>query len=98
MRRTSLALTLIAPAAFAAEMPIRGVTLSSAGIAQIERAGAFAATSPALRKLNVPAKSQRMRRWCFAPRLAMWMICCDPCSFLILPGALKASAYQRGIC
>jgi hypothetical protein len=46
MRRTSLALTLIAPAAFAAEMPIRGVTLSSAGIAQIERAGEFAANAP----------------------------------------------------
>ena len=39
MRHLSLALTLIAPAALAAEMPIRGVTLSSAGIAQIERAG-----------------------------------------------------------
>jgi len=46
MRRTSLALTLIAPAAFAAEMPIRGVTLSSAGIAQIERAGEVAANAP----------------------------------------------------
>ncbi|MCA3392536.1 MAG: hypothetical protein INF47_09995, partial [Roseomonas sp.] len=46
MRRTSLALTLIAPAAFAAEMPIRGVTLSSAGIAQIERAGEVAANQP----------------------------------------------------
>ncbi len=46
MRRTSLALTLIAPAAFAAEMPIRGVTLSSAGIAQIERAGEVAADAP----------------------------------------------------
>lgn len=39
MRRASLALALITPAAMAAEMPIRGVTLSSAGIAQIERAG-----------------------------------------------------------
>jgi hypothetical protein len=46
MRRTSLALTLIAPAALAAEMPIRGVTLSSAGIAQIERAGEVAANAP----------------------------------------------------
>jgi len=46
MRRASLALTLIAPAAFAAEMPIRGVTLSSAGIAQIERAGEVAANAP----------------------------------------------------
>jgi hypothetical protein len=46
MRRISLALTLIAPAAFAAEMPIRGVTLSSAGIAQIERAGEVAANAP----------------------------------------------------
>ena len=46
MRRTSLALTLIAPAALAAEMPIRGVTLSSAGIAQIERAGEVAADAP----------------------------------------------------
>jgi hypothetical protein len=46
MRRTSLALTLIAPAALAAEMPIRGVTLSSAGIAQIERAGEVAANQP----------------------------------------------------
>ncbi|MCA3356496.1 MAG: hypothetical protein ING02_00750 [Roseomonas sp.] len=46
MRRTSLALTLIAPAAIAAEMPIRGVTLSSAGIAQIERAGEVAANAP----------------------------------------------------
>jgi hypothetical protein len=46
MRRTSLALTLIAPAALAAEMPIRGITLSSAGIAQIERAGEVAASQP----------------------------------------------------
>jgi hypothetical protein len=46
MRRTSLALTLIAPAALAAEMPVRGVTLSSAGIAQIERAGEVAANAP----------------------------------------------------
>jgi len=46
MRRASLALTLIAPAALAAEMPIRGVTLSSAGIAQIERAGEVAANQP----------------------------------------------------
>jgi hypothetical protein len=46
MRRTSLALTLLAPAALAAEMPIRGVTLSSAGIAQIERAGEVAANAP----------------------------------------------------
>ncbi|MFM7608008.1 MAG: hypothetical protein ACKO9A_03880, partial [Alphaproteobacteria bacterium] len=46
MRRASLALTLIAPAAIAAEMPIRGVTLSSAGIAQIERAGEVAANAP----------------------------------------------------
>jgi hypothetical protein len=46
MRRTRLALTLIAPAALAAEMPIRGVTLSSAGIAQIERAGEVAANAP----------------------------------------------------
>jgi hypothetical protein len=46
MRRTSLALTLIAPAALAVEMPIRGVTLSSAGIAQIERAGEVAANAP----------------------------------------------------
>jgi hypothetical protein len=46
MRRASLALTLIAPAALAAEMPIRGVTLSSAGIAQIERAGEVAANAP----------------------------------------------------
>jgi hypothetical protein len=46
MRRTSLALTLIAPAALAAEMPVRGVTLSSAGIAQIERAGEVAAHAP----------------------------------------------------
>ena len=46
MRRLSLALTLIAPAAFAAEMPIRGVTLSSAGIAQIERAGEVGANQP----------------------------------------------------
>jgi hypothetical protein len=46
MRRTSLALTLIAPAALAAEMPVRGVTLSSAGIAQIERAGEIAANAP----------------------------------------------------
>jgi hypothetical protein len=46
MRRTSLALTLLAPAALAAEMPIRGVTLSSAGIAQIERAGEIAANAP----------------------------------------------------
>lgn len=46
MRRLSLALTLIAPAALAAEMPIRGVTLSSAGIAQIERAGEVAANAP----------------------------------------------------
>jgi hypothetical protein len=46
MRRASLALTLIAPAALAAEMPVRGVTLSSAGIAQIERAGEVAANAP----------------------------------------------------
>jgi hypothetical protein len=46
MRHLSLALTLIAPAALAAEMPIRGVTLSSAGIAQIERAGEVAANAP----------------------------------------------------
>jgi hypothetical protein len=46
MRRASLALTLIAPAALAAEMPVRGVTLSSAGIAQIERAGEIAANAP----------------------------------------------------
>ena len=46
MRRASLALTLLAPAAFAAEMPVRGVTLSSAGIAQIERAGEVAANAP----------------------------------------------------
>jgi len=46
MHRLSLALTLIAPAALAAEMPIRGVTLSSAGIAQIERAGEVAANAP----------------------------------------------------
>ena len=46
MRRTSLALTLLAPAALAAEMPVRGVTLSSAGIAQIERAGEVAANAP----------------------------------------------------
>jgi hypothetical protein len=46
MRRASLALTLLAPAALAAEMPIRGVTLSSAGIAQIERAGEVAANAP----------------------------------------------------
>ena len=46
MRCLSLALTLIAPAALAAEMPIRGVTLSSAGIAQIERAGEVAANQP----------------------------------------------------
>jgi hypothetical protein len=46
MRRASLALTLIAPAALAAEMPVRGVTLSSAGIAQIERAGEVAVNAP----------------------------------------------------
>jgi hypothetical protein len=46
MRRASLALTLLAPAALAAEMPVRGVTLSSAGIAQIERAGEVAANQP----------------------------------------------------
>ncbi|MCA3364721.1 MAG: DUF4139 domain-containing protein [Roseomonas sp.] len=46
MRRLTLALTLIAPAALAAEMPVRGVTLSSAGIAQIERAGEVAADQP----------------------------------------------------
>jgi hypothetical protein len=46
MRRICLALTLITPAALAAEMPIRGVTLSSAGIAQIERAGEVAADQP----------------------------------------------------
>ena len=46
MRHLSLVLTLIAPAALAAEMPVRGVTLSSAGIAQIERAGEVAANAP----------------------------------------------------
>ena len=46
MRRLSLALTLIAPAALAAELPVRGVTLSSTGLAQIERAGEVAADQP----------------------------------------------------
>jgi hypothetical protein len=46
MRRLSLALTLIAPAALATELPVRGVTLSSTGLAQIERAGEVAADQP----------------------------------------------------
>jgi hypothetical protein len=46
MRRLSLALTLIAPAALAAELPVRGVTLSSTGLAQIERAGEVPADQP----------------------------------------------------
>ena len=46
MRRLSLALTLIAPAALAVELPVRGVTLSSTGLAQIERAGEVAADQP----------------------------------------------------
>lgn len=39
MRRITLALLLFATAAPAAELPVRSVTLSSAGLAQIERAG-----------------------------------------------------------
>lgn len=46
MRRLSLALALIAPAALAVELPVRGVTLSSTGLAQIERAGEVAADQP----------------------------------------------------
>ena len=46
MRRLSLALTLIAPAALATELPVRGVTLSSTGLAQIERAGEVPADQP----------------------------------------------------
>lgn len=39
MRRLSLAFLLMASSALATELPVRSVTLSSAGLAQIERAG-----------------------------------------------------------
>ncbi|TCH99939.1 hypothetical protein EJV46_04570 [Roseococcus sp. SYP-B2431] len=47
--RLSLAVLLLATTSLsAAELPVRGVTLSSAGLAQIERSGAVPASEPAL--------------------------------------------------
>jgi hypothetical protein len=49
MRRAGLlALILAAPAAQAADLPVRSITLSSAGLAQVERAGPVAADDAAL--------------------------------------------------
>ncbi len=61
MRRLTLAFLLTASTALATELPVRSVTLSSAGLAQIERAG------------EVPADGNVTPG---APAPMMWTTCC----------------------